>query len=307
MTLYAKFYQFIIGVNEVNILMESHAIYVDWEWINWISMELQKMRQSILEPRQTPDQLQRHKLMVKICTYVLQYLAINLAQVYLGMATTPLFGQLDTGYFLMRAISPTWPTTWHGMAVRLAVTVLFGYHWFFVAVTIFTAVLIVIRTSTELMRVLEEGTKPCKMEYDCLRILAFRSNDVGRWVIGTGLVVISIQFVVSVNVSLKFRGKMPLMVYVMFPLAAGLLVVVAVVLVSFGGREMTRSKMYVAKWSALAKSGGEGGEGRKYEIRVWRAVQPVGVEVGSFGCFEKMSILSLFEVWIDQSIALLLV
>lgn len=100
---------------------------------------------------------------------------------------------------------------------------------------------------------------------------------------------------------------MPLMVYVMFPLAAGLLVVVAVVLVSFGGREMTRSKMYVAKWSALAKSGGEGGEGRKYEIRVWRAVQPVGVEVGSFGCFEKMSILSLFEVWIDQSIALLLV
>lgn len=44
MTLYAKFYQFIIGVNEVNILMESHAIYVDWEWINWISMELQKMR-----------------------------------------------------------------------------------------------------------------------------------------------------------------------------------------------------------------------------------------------------------------------
>ncbi|OXA47502.1 hypothetical protein Fcan01_17748 [Folsomia candida] len=270
-----------------------------------------------LEPRQTPEQRSRYKLKVKVWTYILHYLALNLAQLYLGMATSPLFGQLDTGYFLMTSISPTWPTTWHGMAIRLVVAALLGYHWFcknqaitypefFVAVTIFNMVIILVSTSTELLRGLEEGMKPYKMEYDCIRILLFKSNQVLRWVFGVGVDIISIQFVVSVNVSLKFREKMPLMVYVIFPLTAGLLVVVAVVLVSFGGRAMTWSQAYVQKWSVLAKSGG-GGERRKYEIRVWRAVQPVGVEVGSFGCFDKMSILSLFAVWLDQSVALLLV
>lgn len=106
---------------------------------------------------------------------------------------------------------------------------------------------------------------------------------------------------------MKFCGKIPHMVYFTFVIVSILMIVVAGMIVSFSARVLDRSGRYVKKWGRrVAMVTNVCAFRRRYWIRVWKAVSPVGLEMGCFGKVDKMSILCLGEVWVDYTIAILL-
>ncbi|OXA40957.1 hypothetical protein Fcan01_24334 [Folsomia candida] len=315
-TVPAIFYQFIVAVNEANMLVQGHTLYIEAKRINLILREFRKLRnfvlsdQSVSKRSTKPDELRDYNLSVKLWIYFLHFLAVNLALTFLCVATVPLLGSIDTGYLLVTAVSlnsSNWADSLIGKTIRIIFSSLFSCHWYFVAITIFISAIVTILLPSEILTILGNRSKLCKLTYESLRILIFRFNETVKWVLAMELLVISIMFVSSVYASLRLNDKMPLQTCIMFPIVAVLMVVAAVLIYSCGGKVLTRSEKYVEKWERIAKRDGGGGISGKVAIRVWRAVRPIGLEIGSFGSLPKMSILYLFEVWVEQTIALLLI
>lgn len=177
------------------------------------------------------------------------------------------------------------------------------YHWLMPPTNVGLFYLGVLRGSTEILKALIQTNKVGA--YGRLRITLFRANNLLKWSFATGITCMSALFVYSFNASVKYRGKLPVVVYAMGPVTMATIIALALVVGHYGDKVLTLSNQYVKQMRENARIMG-GNRSRRYYEKVWRAVQVMSIEVGNFGYLSKNSGLELLQVWVDQTVTILL-
>ncbi|OXA49783.1 hypothetical protein Fcan01_15681 [Folsomia candida] len=217
---------------------------------------------------------------------------------YLMFAISPLFGlELDALYYFHPSLHCDHRIL--GMLLRVIVGLLQGYHWTFGTYILFMVVIEFVIMSANILTLLSIQKNVDISKYNSIRILVTSYNQIfsymGTFVLGCSSVI----YISSTYAMITSYNKTPLAVYSIFPLATVFLSYCWGVILNTAAKIYTSSGEYINKykWS---------GTDRRRAAMMKRSLQRVGMICGSIGVVSEMSILKLYDVWMDQTASALL-
>lgn len=232
---------------------------------------------------------------------ILSYGFFSLMSAHVMFAISPLFGlKLDPMYYFLLPLQLN--GGWRGKVLRVCVGILQGYHWTLGTYIVFITGTEFVSMSANILTWLSNRKNLDSVKYNSIRILVTSYNQIFAYLCSFILGCSTAIYVSSMNGMITSYGKIPLGVYSIFPFAAVVIMLCWSVGLNASAKVYIRSGEYIKMYKEMCRLEFD----QKCGVRVLRSLKRVGIIFGSLGTVTKLSSLQLFDVWMDQTVDVLL-
>ncbi|OXA49782.1 hypothetical protein Fcan01_15680 [Folsomia candida] len=190
-----------------------------------------------------------------------------------------------------------------GKILRGIVIILQGYHWMIGTYTFFIISTEFVLISANILISLYTLKKLDANRYNAVRILVSSYNQIFSYVFTSVLGCSSAVYVTATSAMISFYGKIPFAIYLTYPLTNVFITVCWGLFLNVGSKVHVSSGEYIKMYNSVQRT-------NRFERRnvamVQRSLKRVGIICGSIGVISKMSALQLYDVWMDQTVSVLL-